>query len=296
MSARTFYVYAPSGHATDPAAVHRAVALLEARGARVVLDDSALERHQRFAGDDDARLAAVMRAAASGADVAVAVRGGYGWTRLLPRIDFRVIARAPTTWLGHSDFTAFQLAMLARTGRGSLAGPMAGYDFGAEAPSAFTLEHCFRMLDTDADDAGFATQGPDGEHAGTLWGGNLAMVASLAGTPYWPGVRDGILFLEDVGEHPYRIERMLYQLHLAGCLDAQRAIVLGAFTEYRLFDHDAGYDLASVVEHLRARVAVPIYTGLPFGHVRDKLTLPVGGHATLAVRDGQATLHVAVAR
>jgi muramoyltetrapeptide carboxypeptidase len=167
---------------------------------------------------------------------------------------------------------------------------MASYDFGAEAPSAFTLDHCWQMLNAGEDEARFATDGPNATLSGTLWGGNLALVASLVGTPDWPDVRGGVLFLEDVGEHPYRIERMLYQLHHAGCLAAQRAIVLGAFTEYRLFEHDGGYDLAAVIAHLRERLSIPVYTGLPFGHVRDKLTLPVGGVATLTVRDGEAHL------
>jgi muramoyltetrapeptide carboxypeptidase len=96
--------------------------------------------------------------------------------------------------------------------------------------------------------------------------------------------------LEDVGEHPYRVERMLYQLVHAGILARQRAVLLGSFTEYELNANDAGYDLAAAVAHLRAIVTVPIYTGLPFGHVRDKLTLPIGGRCALTVGDGRATL------
>jgi len=126
--------------------------------------------------------------------------------------------------------------------------------------------------------------------AGTLWGGNLAMVAHLAGTPYMPDVTGGILFLEDVAEHPYRVERMLYQLLHAGILARQRALLLGAFTEYALNANDAGYDLAAAIAHVRDRLTIPVYTGLPFGHVPDKLTLPVGGACTLRVIDGQATL------
>ena len=117
-------------------------------------------------------------------------------------------------------------------------------------------------------------------------------LAHLAGTPYLPDVAGGILFLEDVGEHPYRVERMLYQLLHAGTLSRQRAILLGAFTEYQLNANDAGYDLAAAVAHVRERVAVPIYTGLPFGHVPDKLTLPVGGQCEVEARDGRATLRL----
>ena len=118
------------------------------------------------------------------------------------------------------------------------------------------------------------------------------MVAHLAGTPYFPTVEGGILFLEDVGEVPYRVERMLYQLHHAGVLAAQRAIVLGRFTEYTLSPNDGGYDLDSAIAQLRSVCATPILTGLPFGHVRDKLTLPVGGHCALDVRAGAATLEL----
>src|SRR4029077_12256147 len=114
--------------------------------------------------------------------------------------------------------------------------------------------------------------------SGTLWGGNLAMVAHLVGTPYFPHVDGGILFLEDVCEHPYRIERMLYQLHHAGVLARQRAILLGRFTEFELNGNDGGYDLEGAVAQLRSLVNVPVFTGLPFGHVADKLTLPVGGN------------------
>ena len=144
------------------------------------------------------------------------------------------------------------------------------------------------ILDAPRHEASFALDGPDGDCTGTLWGGNLAMVAHLLGTPYFPQVDGGILFVEDVGETPYRIERMLYQLHHAGVLARQRAILLGRFTEYALSDNDGGYDLAAAVSALRAVCATPIYTGLPFGHVPDKLTLPVGGRCDLAVRDGTA--------
>ncbi|MFO1324769.1 MAG: LD-carboxypeptidase [Burkholderiales bacterium] len=284
-------LYAPSGFALDPAAVDRAVARLEGIGLRVTVDPTCRMRWQRFAAPDDERLAAVSRMAADpGVDVAIALRGGYGWTRLLPRLDFAAIAAAGKRWLGYSDFTAFQLAALARAGMTTFAGPVVSGDFGASQPSAFTLDHCFGVLDGDTYAVECALEGPDLVCAGTLWGGNLAMVAHLVGTPYFPDVDGGILFLEDVGETPYRIERMLYQLHHAGILARQRAIVLGQFTEYALSDNDGGYDLDGAVAQLRAVSPTPIFTGLPFGHVPAKLTLPVGGRCELAVRGGAAVL------
>jgi muramoyltetrapeptide carboxypeptidase len=291
-----FGFYAPSGVVLDGAAVDRAVRNLLAAGHRVVEDHGARERAQRFAGDDSTRLHAITRMAArDDVDVAVAIRGGYGYTRLLDRIDFAALARAGKKWMGHSDFTAFQLAALARAGMVTYAGPMAAYDFGAESPSPFMLEHCFGMLGSDQHAVRITLEGPAPKAiSGTLWGGNLAMVAHLLATPYFPEIGGGILFLEDISEHPYRVERMLYQLLYAGVLARQRAILLGGFTEYTLWPHDDGYDLSTVVSHFRERLGVPIYTGLPFGHVRDKLTLPVGGHATLTVRDGEVELAMRV--
>ena len=292
MKPLSFTILAPAGFATDPLAIDRAVACLESFGHRVRCDAGTRGRFQRFSAPDDERLAAIVRVAADpDADVALVLRGGYGFTRLLDRIDFEELGRAGKRFLGHSDFTAFALAALARTGMVTFAGPMASYDFGAQKPSAFTLEQCFGVLASDTWEVACALDGPDAQAlCGTLWGGNLAMVAHLAGTPYMPDVTGGILFLEDVAEHPYRIERMLYQLLHAGILARQRALLLGAFTEYALNANDAGYDLAAAVAHVRDRLAIPVYTGLPFGHVPDKLTLPVGGECTLRVLDGQATL------
>jgi muramoyltetrapeptide carboxypeptidase len=287
-----FGLYAPSGVVVDAAAVERAAAYLLAHGHRVVEDAGSREGFQRFAGHDEARLAAIERIASrDDVDIAIAIRGGYGWSRLLDRIDYERLKRARKRWLGHSDFSAFQLAALAKAGMVTYAGPMAAYDFGATTPSAFTVEHCLALLGSSEYGVTLALEGPSGgSYEGTLWGGNLAMVAHLCGTPFLPSVDGGLLFLEDIGEHPYRLERMLYQLHYAGVLERQRAILLGAFTDYQLYPHDDGYDIDAVVAHWRSRIGVPIYTGLPFGHVPDKLTLPVGARATLIARSGGCEL------
>ena len=157
-----FGIYAPSGFATEPDAVARAAERLRQMGHHVVVDRAASARWQRFAGTDDERLAAIARIAArDDVDVALAVRGGYGWTRLLDRLDFAALARAGKRWLGHSDFTAFQLAALATTGMKTFAGPMAAYDFGAAAPSAYTLDHCLALLGACEHEFDCALDGPD---------------------------------------------------------------------------------------------------------------------------------------
>ena len=294
VTARTYGIglYAPAGFATEPAAISRAVARLEAAGHRVVVDPTATSRWQRFSAPDDERLAAVVRMAQDPrVELAIAVRGGYGWSRILERLDFAAIAAANKRWVGHSDFTAFQLAALASARMVTFAGPLAAYDFGAETQSEFTLKHCWGLLGSREYAVECPLVGPGSFAAeGTLWGGNLAMIAHLVGTPYMPRIDGGILFLEDVGEHPYRIERMLYQLHHSGILGRQRALLLGTFNGFELGANDNGYDLGTMIEHARAAFGVPIFSGLPFGHCPDKLTLPVGARCSLAVNGGHGRL------
>jgi muramoyltetrapeptide carboxypeptidase len=283
--------YAPAGFVHDRASIERAAARLSGLGHRVVIDPTCYSRWQRFSAPDDERLASILRMAADPAvDLAIAARGGYGWSRLLDRLDFRALARAGKRWMGHSDFTGFQLAALAHAGMKTFAGPMVAYDFGAPTPSAFTVDHCWGLLAGDEYEVEFPLDGPDFTGEGMLWGGNLAMIAHLVGTPHMPRVDDGILFIEDIGEHPYRVERMLYQLHFSGILTRQRAVLLGSFTGYELGPNDNTYDAAAMVAHVRAHLGLHVYTGLPFGHSPEKLTLPVGGRCAIDVRDGRARL------
>ena len=294
------YIYSPSGAVRDKAAFKRGVLRLEKLGYSVEIDPDALTRHQRFAGDDATRLAALHRAAASGADVALISRGGYGLTRILDGIDYKAIAKAIDAgicFVGISDFTAFQLAVLAKTDSVTWAGPALCEGFGggtAGAEPDDIMQDCFQdLLLEQGEGSGWrqtkALSGSVLPHhhlhikKGTLWGGNLSLVCALLGTPYFPKVKGGILFLEDVAEHPYRIERMLTQLLHAGVLQRQKAIVLGQFTDFTLTSHDKGFKLQTVVDWLATKVNVPILTNLPFGHVPTKVLLPVGAPVELAV-------------
>ena len=137
---------------------------------------------------------------------------------------------------------------------------------------------------------GFRTEaGYEGlEVRGTLWGGNLTMLMSLLGTPHWPRLKGGILFLEDVNDHPYRVERNLLQLHQAGVLDAQKAIVLGHFSHWKASPLDRGYTLKTAVARVRSVTKTPLLTGLPMGHVPTIVTLPVGARVTLATQGREA--------
>ncbi len=285
------YLISPSGAVPDPAVLALAVKRLRGLGFHVGVDRAAKAVHERFAGTDKQRLASIVRALKQPHPVVMATRGGYGLSRLLPFIDWQAVADSGKTFIGQSDFTAFSLALLARTGAGSLIGPMALFDFGGKKVDDLTQDLFLETLSGELEILSFESADADPVDArGILWGGNLAMVASLAGTPYLPDVRGGILVLEDVAEHPFRIERMLTQLWHAGVLEKQHAIVLGQFTDYRLAPHDNGYDLASVVAWLRKAVRVPVVTGLPFGHVRVKATLPVGRRVGIATENGMAHL------
>jgi muramoyltetrapeptide carboxypeptidase len=297
-SSSSLILFTPAGALAKAAPLRRAAKRLSALGFAVEVDEAALLRHQRFAGDDATRLATLHRVAARAPGVAFATRGGYGMTRLLDRIDWQLIARSVergTRWVGQSDLTALQLGLLAHAQGITWAGPLAVDDFGGEAVDDVT-QACFtEAMSGELEAIGFRTDpGFDGlQVRGTLWGGNLCMVSSLLGTPHWPAgraIRGGVLFLEDVNEHPYRIERGLLQLHQAGVLGAQKAVVLGAFSDYRPSPNDRGYALKTVVAHLRSVTRTPILTGLPFGHVPTKVCLPVGAKVDLLVQGRDALI------
>ncbi|MBG6078452.1 LD-carboxypeptidase [Rubrivivax gelatinosus] len=292
-AAQTLWLYTPAGALQSAPALRRAAKRLARLGYEVTTDASALARQQRFAGDDETRLAAIHRVAEAAPSIALATRGGYGMTRLLDRLDWALLARSVeqgTRWVGHSDLTALQLGMLAHGGARSWAGPMAANDFGrdeADGGVDEVTEGCFvEAMSGELEAVGFRTEaGFDGLSAkGTLWGGNLTVLCSLLGTPHWPRIRGGVLFLEDVAEHPYRVERMLLQLLQAGVLGAQKAVLLGSFSDWKPVKSDRGYKLKTVVEYLRAQTGVPVLTGLPIGHVPTMVTLPVGAKVELVVQ------------
>jgi muramoyltetrapeptide carboxypeptidase len=313
------YIYSPSSAVRDKASFKRGIKRLRALGHEVEVDEAALAKYQRFAGDDETRLAAIGRAAASGADVALITRGGYGLTRILPAINYKTLAKSiekGTKFVGISDFTALQMALLAKTGAVTWAGPALGEDFGTESTPDDIMEACFDDLiygqgegagwqlpktkpgDTkSAIDSGasyariHSATGQFNMKNATLWGGNLAVLASLVGTPYLPAIKGGILFIEDVGEHPYRVERILTHLLHAGVLANQKAIVFGQFSNYSLVPgYDSGFNLKGVAARLQSQVKARVLMGLPFGHVPTKVLLPVGAKVTLAVEGGEALI------
>lgn len=285
------YLFSPSSAVQDPESVTLAQTRLQAEGFNTVVDRGALSVHQRFAGTDKQRLAALSRALKQKLPIVMATRGGYGLGRLLPAIDWKAVADSGKRFVGMSDFTAFSLALLAQTGAVSYSGASAVADFGGEQVDELTNALFGELMRGELEVLSFETSDADPvDCRGILWGGNLAMVSALAGTPYMPKIKGGILFLEDVAEHPYRVERMLTQLWQAGILQKQKAILLGHFTNYRLAPHDAGFDMPEVVKWLRRTMKVPVLTGLPYGHIPTKATLPVGKKIGVATEAGMVHL------
>lgn len=313
------YIYSPSSAVRDKTSFRRGIQRLKTLGHEVEIDVSALSKFQRFAGDDATRLAAISRAAASGADVALITRGGYGLTRILPAINYKALAKAidqGMKFVGLSDFTALQMALLSKTSSVTWAGPALGEDFGTAQVPDDIMEACFEdLVSGQGEGTGWQMPKPRNFSATNLvagsarnvtskgqftikntllWGGNLAVLASLIGTPYFPTqqtVKGGVLFIEDVGEHPYRIERILTHLLHAGFLASQKAIVFGQFNHYKLVaGYDSGFNLAGVAARLQDQVKARVLMGLPFGHVATKVLLPVGAKITLAVEGRDALM------
>jgi muramoyltetrapeptide carboxypeptidase len=300
---KSIYLIAPSGANINPQSPEVGIAYLQSQGIEIANTLCVNRVQERFAGSDAERLSELNGLAnIDPKTLVMAMRGGYGIHRLLPDIHWTNIAKAVKDGLqicGHSDFTVFELGLLAKTGAVTLSGPMLNYDFGrfdengnVLSPDPFMWKHFVsaaqdRKLDCQIQASqSFLGETTSGSFSGLLWGGNLTVIASLIGTPYLPSLaqtKGGILFLEDVNEHPYRLERMMMQLSDAGVLQNQSAILLGGFSSYRLYDNDKGYNLERAVEKIRDRLTkqIPILTDLPFGHQAEKLTLPVGAQTTL---------------
>lgn len=292
------HLIAPSGYCINQVAAARGVERLEAAGHQVENREVILRREQRFAGTEQARLADINALATLEGEnrIVMAVRGGYGASRLLEDIDWSaLVARQqqdPLLICGHSDFTAIQMGLLAAGNVITFSGPMLAGNFGAETLDAFTEYHFWQALRNPVFTLEWNSDGPDCQASGTLWGGNLAMLVSLIGTPWLPTIENGILVVEDINEHPFRVERMLLQLHYAGVLNRQQAIVLGSFSGVAANDYDAGYDLQSMCRYLRSRLRVPVISGLDFGHEPRTVTLPLGAQATLVHHGATSTLTV----
>lgn len=297
--------FSPSGALIDEALLDRANLQLQSLGFSTTEMPETRLRVQRFAGDETTRAASMEQAFKTQTPtLLMATRGGYGLSRLLPKLNFPELAQCLNEHghllSGHSDITSLQLALLNAGAKPEtlLHGPMACFDFGQpEGVNAQTEEHFLRAVQRGQVDVQWHAQCSDLQSAteklhvnGPVWGGNLTLLCSLIGTPWLPTMPGGILILEDVNEPAYKIERMLLQLLHAGVLADQQAIVLGNFCEPKPGNHDNGYTLHSAAEFVHQQLGgTPVVLNFPFGHCTPKACWFQGGQGQLGIAPGQAT-------
>ena len=285
-------VVAPAGPAS-PAQVAQVPALYARHGWPVKLFPSCHARHPQhafLAGDDALRLAD-LHAAYADPEISVihCLRGGYGCARLLPHIDRALIAAHPKPLIGYSDITALH-ALLFTLGQVGVHAPMPASDLlhddaGPDADALFALLRGGLRAGAVLAPALQPTRLPrvPGVARGRLAGGNLAVLASLIGTPFMPELHGTLLFIEDIGEDPYRVDRLLGQFEQAGLLDGARGFLLGSFSEEA--------DPSAVLAERLATRGVPLLPGWPAGHGRPNRPLPIGAECTLDAGAGTLTVH-----
>lgn len=269
---------------------------LESQGYTVKAAPNVLKRDGHTAGDDQERAQALMDAFADPeVDAIFCLSGGYGVTRMLHLIDFDVIRQNPKIFTGFSDITAMHLAIQRETGLVTFHSPTHSRTLGKtfeERPmqaewfwrlihaDSYFDEEGNRITDIDTypteDSLGEPTTMVPGRAIGRLTGGNLSLIASLSGTPYDLDAEGAILFLEDVGEEPYRIDRMLSTLELSGKLDELSGVVIGRFARSEPNNPERTFSLEEVFERYFAHRDYPVISGFPTGHVVDNVTIPYG--------------------
>jgi muramoyltetrapeptide carboxypeptidase len=280
---------APAGPLRGSRELDVAIANARSLGWEPTAGASVLAREGYLAGGDAERVRDLNAALTDDTvDAIWCVRGGYGMMRLLPRVDFHALARRPRAIIGYSDVTALHAAASTRCELVSYHGPTA-----RETLSDFSRESLVRAVVARRDPCGAATGARtirSGVVEGRLVGGNLSILAALAGTPYAPDYRGAILVLEDVGEPAYRVDRMLTQLALAGSLGRIAGLVAGHFTEATPGHELASETLDALLREVADSAGVPAIAGAPIGHVGEQWTIPLGAVARL---DADArTLHV----
>jgi muramoyltetrapeptide carboxypeptidase len=268
---------APAGPLRDESDVERAVANVRGLGWEPIVGTNALARHGYLAGRDEDRLFDLQRAIDDEhVDAIWCLRGGYGTMRLLDTIDFSALRSRPKPLIGFSDITVLHAAIGREAQLVSFHGPTA-----RGVLTEFSRDSLIRAVARGSDPCGHASHARSlapGRETGRLVGGNLALLAALAGTPYEPDYDGAILVLEDVNESVFRVDRMLTQLRLSGALAQVGAIAFGAFTDAP-DDDPSGFD--ALFDEVASRLGVPAIAGIPLGHIEEQWTIPLGAIAEL---------------
>jgi muramoyltetrapeptide carboxypeptidase len=295
----TVALIAPASPPPNPNAIDRSVEALKALGFRTKLATNVRQRHGFLAGTDRQRAADIMDAFMDKHVQAIfCVRGGYGASRLLPRLDYRAIHSNPKIFIGYSDVTSLHCALLKKSNLVSFHGPMLNSELIKDDLPEFTSEGLLRTL-TKRVAPGSISRNYDGtvsvlrrgKASGPLLGGNLSILCATVGTPYMPLFRNRILFFEDLEEPPYRFDRMLTHLWNAGLIQQVAGVAIGI--NHGCIDPRAAkakeyrQSLEDVLKERLSPLKIPVVAGLPFGHVPHNATLPIGISATLDADKGR---------
>lgn len=273
----------PASPVSDSSRIEKAVAYLERMGYRAVVGGNVGNKHGYLAGTDEVRLDDLHSMFRNKEVKAIiCLRGGYGTPRIIDKIDFKLIAKNPKIFVGYSDITAIQMAIYKKTGLVTFAGPMAAVDLWNDV-SRYSEELFWRILTSnkklgklDFPENTKLSSISKGKMRGVVLGGNLALITAMMGSAYLPKFDDSILMLEDIGEAPYRLDRMFNQIRLAGIFDNAEGILLGQFTDCEPKDDDPTLTIDEVIQSYFAGLKTPVVANFPHGHVKEKATVPYG--------------------
>ncbi len=287
-------VIAPASAPRDTSSLPSGLASLSSMGMDVQLGRETIEQVGYLAGNDQDRLAELHEMAArEDLDALFCVRGGYGVLRILDQVDFSAFESAPKMLVGYSDITALQLALFKHTGMISVSGPMVAVEW--PDPEAANCEQFLELVSESYQPGRLDPVGQNtmiaGEAEGLLLGGNLSLITRLIGSRHMPSLKGAILFLEEVGETPYRVDGLLAQLQLSGVLDEVAGIVLGGFTGSDVSPGKPTLTMNEVFEDYFSDLGIPVATDLRYGHFPEKVAVPIGVRARLtADSSGKAEL------
>ena len=278
----------PASPIADVTRIERGVRYLESLGYRTIVGRHATFSNAYLAGSDDQRVADIHEMfSMKEVRGVLCIRGGYGTPRILPLVNYRLIARNPKVFVGYSDITALQLALWKKTRLVTFHGPMLGVDM-ADTMDQLTEDSFWTLVTSRTRPGRLALTGlapsilSSGCGTGRLLGGNLSLIVSILGTPFQPDFRKAVLFLEDIGEEPYRIDRMFAQLRNASILSRAGAILSGQFSDCLPRDvSKPSFNVDQLLKEYAHLGSRPFLSGLPFGHETRKLTIPLGIRAKI---------------
>ncbi len=277
-------VISPASSPDDLSTIDSGVSYLEKLGYRVELGKNVGQNHGYLAGTDQQRLDDLHYMFRKKDIKAIfCIRGGYGTPRLLDKIDYSLIRRNPKIFVGYSDITALQMSVFKRTGLVTFAGPMVSTDFHNDV-STFSEEMFWRLITSNKKYGSVKQPGDEkifelhkGQARGRILGGNLAVFTSLVGTKFFPDLKDKILMLEEIGELPYRIDRLLNQLRLSKAFTQIKGVILGSFIDCN--EHDPlkkTLSLGEVISEYLEGTKMPVVYNFKHGHIKNNITVPFG--------------------